>query len=456
MSIPEAAPKSEQSASKPIQNACTTLQYRTMSEQELVKLCLTEVFLKNGYGDLHSLVQRDYENVSQAIEAKTGILISISTLKRLLKGDFARLPQVATLNAISRYLDYQHWQDYRSTVNSKNTIAATHSPQRKLMFKRSLPKTLLYSSILSLLLVLFITSRSSLKDTGNTFEEAQFSVKKVTATDIPNSVVFSYNVDDIEADSFFIQQSWDESRRVRVYKKQYTLTDIYFEPGYHTAKLMANNVIIKTLDVSIPTEDWFFYAKRRFPRGTANYIRTERYIQDGKLGLEAQDLTKYKINSRAENNYIYTYFPPKWPVPSDNYIFRTRVRVQELKKNPCPYLMLEVFCQKNFMYFISMPRGCTSESKLQFGDLILDGKTTDLSALGANVTEWIEVKIKVRNRVVTIYYGDKKVYTCSYSKSAGKITGIGFISNGLCEVDQVELKGLDGKIFYQNDFEQIQ
>ena len=442
--------------SKPIQNACTTLQYRTMSEQELVKTCLNEIFLRNGYAGPHSLVQRDYENVSQAIEAKTGILISISTLKRLLKGDFARLPQVATLNAISRYLGYQHWQDYRSTVNSKTPIAATHSPQRKFMFKRSLPKTLLYSSILSLLLVLFITSRSSLKDTGTSFEEAQFSVKKVTANDIPNSVVFSYNVDRIDADSFFIQQSWDASRRVRVYKKQYTLTDIYFEPGYHTAKLMANNVIIKTLDVSIPTEDWFFYAKRRFPRGTANYIRTEQYMQNGKLGLEAQDLTEYKINSRAENNYIYTYFPPRWPVHSDNYVFKTRVRVQELKKNPCPYFMLEVFCQKNFMYFISMPKGCTSESKLQFGDLILDGKTTDLSALGANVTEWIEVKIKVRNRVVTIYYGDKKVYTCSYSKSAGKITGIGFISNGLCEVDQVELKGLDGKIFYQNDFEQVQ
>ena len=456
MPIPETAPKSEQSASKPIQNACTTLQYRTMSEQELVKTCLNEIFLRNGYAKPHSLVQRDYENVSQAIEAKTGILISISTLKRLLKGDFARLPQVATLNAISRYLGYQHWQDYRSTVNSKTPIAATHSPQRKFMFKRSLPKTLLYSSILSLLLVLFITSRSSLKDTGTSFEEAQFSVKKVTANDIPNSVVFSYNVDRIDADSFFIQQSWDASRRVRVYKKQYTLTDIYYEPGYHTAKLMANNVIIKTLDVSIPTEDWFFYAKRRFPHGIPSYIYPKQPIQDGELGLQASDLGQHGLNVVEDNNYVYTYFPSRWPVHSDNYVFKTRVRVQELKKNPCPYLMLEVFCQQNFMYFISMPRGCTSESKLQFGDLILDGKTTDLSALGADVTTWMEVKIEVRNRLVTIYYGDKKVYTGRYSKSAGKITGIGFISNGLCKIDQVELKGLNGAVFHQNNFDQIQ
>jgi hypothetical protein len=454
--IPEAVPKSGQSASKPIQNAYIILQHLNMSEQELVKMCLTEVFLRNGYAEPHSLVQRDYENVSQAIEAKTGILISISTLKRLLKGDFARLPQVATLNAISRYLGYQHWQDYRSATKSKIPIAATHSPRRKFMFQRSLPKTLLYSSILSLLLVLFITSRSSLKDAGAGMEKAQFSVKKVTANDIPNTVIFSYDVADIEADSFFIQQSWDKNRRVRVYKKQHTLTDIYYEPGYHTAKLIANDVVIKTTGVSIPTKDWFFYAKRRFPHGTPSYIYPKQPIQDGELGLQASDLGQHDLNLGVENNYVYTYFPSRWPVHSDNCIFKTRVRVQELKKNPCPYLMLEVFCQQNFMYFISMPRGCTSESKLQFGDLILDGKTTDLSALGADVTTWMEVKIEVRNRLVTIYYGDKKVYTGRYSKSAGKITGIGFISNGLCKIDQVELKGLNGAVFYQNNFDQIQ
>lgn len=416
-------------------------------------MCLTEVFLSNGYADLHSLAQRDYENLSQAIEAKTGILISISTLKRLLKGDFARLPQVATLNAISRYLGYQHWQDYRSEVKAKIPIADTHNPRRKFMFQRSLPKTLLFPSILSLLLVLFITSRSSLKDAGAGLKQAQFSIKRVTANDIPNTVVFSYNVDDIEADSFFIQQSWDKKRRVRVYKKQHTLTDIYYEPGYHTAKLIANDVVIKTLGVGIPTKDWFFYAKRRFPYGIPNYIHPKPLFQNGELGLQTSDLIQADLNVEAENNYVYTYFPSRWPVHSDNYVFKTRVRVEELKKNPCPYLMLEVFCQQNFMYFITTPKGCTSEAKLQFGDLILDGKTTDLSALGASVTDWMEVKIEVRNRHVVIYYGDKQVYTCTYSKSAGRITGIGFISNGLCKIDQVELKGLNGELFYQNDFE---
>jgi hypothetical protein len=28
------------------------------------------------------------------------------------------------------------------------------------------------------------------------------------------------------------------------------------------------------------------------------------------------------------------------------------------------------------------------------------------------------------------------------------------MSNGLCEIDDISLKGLDGKVVYENDFEQ--
>lgn len=427
-----------------------------MSEQELVKTCLMEVFQQNGYADLEALVQRDYENISQEIAHKTGTLISISTLKRLLKGDFARLPQVATLNALSIYLGYRNWQDFRNQTRAKAAPFLESQSTEHRAKRRSLPRTLLYSMVLGLFLILFITSRSSLKNRSDQLEQVQFSLKKVTANDIPNTVVFSYNVDAIDADSFFIQQSWDKKRRVRIYKKQYTLTDIYYEPGYHNAKLIANDVVIKTLGVSIPTQDWFFYAKPQFPYGKPIYLRSGQVVQAGKLSLNEALLVKHHLDPLQENNYVYTYFPEKWPVHSDNYRFTARVRMRELRQNPCPYLMTEVFCQTNFMYFVSMPPGCTSESRLQFGELVWNGKTHDLSALGTEVSQWMEIKIEVKNRVASIYYGEQKVFSAPYTQSSGLITGIGFISNGLCEVDHLKLEGLDGQVFYENDFEQQQ
>lgn len=419
-----------------------------MSEQELVKRCLYEIFQQNGYLEPQQLLQRDFETIGQRIAEKTGILISISTLKRLLKGDFARLPQIATLNALSTYLGYKNWQDYRSVHQSHGL-----NPNGKNQIRKGkIPRVLLFSSILGLLLLWIIASHTRLKHSNIPFEPAEFSVKKVTENDLPNTVVFHYNIDGIDADSFFIQQSWDKNRRVRVFKSHYTLTDIYYEPGYHTAKLMANEQIIKTLEVSIPTKDWFFYAKRQFPRGFPHYIYPDQYLGEGKLGLNEASLKEQGINPQTPNNYVYTYFPQKWPVHSDKFSLSARVRVKELHQHPCPYLMVEVFCQKNFMYFVSMPPGCASECKLQFGDLILNGKTSDLSNLGAKVTDWVDVLLEVRNRQVRIFFNQKEVFSGQYHESSKLITGIGFISNGLCEVEQVSLKGLDGQVFYEQDF----
>jgi hypothetical protein len=104
------------------------------------------------------------------------------------------------------------------------------------------------------------------------------------------------------------------------------------------------------------------------------------------------------------------------------------------------------------MFFKSTPKGCTSEMKAQFGESILNGKTTDLSALGSNVNEWQDVTILVKNKTATISINQIPVLTTSYNQSSGKITGLGFLSNGLPEVDFVHLTTLDGKEIYSNEF----
>jgi len=55
---------------------------------------------------------------------------------------------------------------------------------------------------------------------------------------------------------------------------------------------------------------------------------------------------------------------------------------------------------------------------------------------------------------VIIFIEEWLVFTCSYQDHAGLITGLGFISNGLCEVDNVDFETLDRKVIYKNDFEE--
>jgi len=429
-----------------------------MSDHEIVKKSLIEIFSKNGYVNVDHLTQRDHEFISQAIETRTGILISSSTIKRLLHGEFSRLPQVATLNAIAQYIGHKNWQDYRTSITAleENAPAPVYSETLKpakpvLSTVRNFKFIALAVVLVGIIIIAGFIQFAERHAIGN-IEKASFSAQKNTQNEIPNTVVFHYNVDDVDADSFFIQQSWDDRRRVQVFKNNYTLTDIYYVPGYHIAKLIANDSIIRTVDISIPTDRWFLFAA--MSGSTPQYINPVNFIRDGIFSIDEKDLMEKKIDLEKVKEYVYVFYPSKLEVSSDNYVLKTKVRMKEVKGNSCPYIMLEIFCQKYFMFFKSTTKGCASESFVQFGENFLQGRQHDLSSLSFDVFKWTDVEVRVDNKQVTIKFDGQKVFSTTYQNSMDLIAGLGFVSNGLCEVDEVELKGLNGTVVYKNDFSQ--
>jgi hypothetical protein len=432
------------------------------NEHDLVRECLTEIFKLNGYDDVSKLTQRDYEHISNTIEAKTTILISVSTLKRLLHGEFTRIPQTATLNAISTYLGYKNWQDFKLSIRKQSVAPVPIEPLRHEVKVQAGPVnppsnkikriTVVSVGIVCVIIAVLFIRYAPGNSPGN-FDKATFSAEKTTGNDIPNTVIFRYNIDDVKADSFFIQQSWDVNRRVRIYKDKYTLTDIYYEPGYHLAKLIANDSIIKTVDISIPSDGWFLFANDPDGKHNPEYIKpTLPLVKSGVMTLDENDLSANQIDKTKERKYVYALFPSKIHVHSDNYIFKTRVRMRELRNNFCPTLMVEVWTQRYFNFFQSTSKGCVSEAMAEFGENFLSGKNNDLSSLGYDLTDWADVEWVVKDRQVTILFNGKVVMETSYKEDVGYLTGIAFISNGLPEIDHIELKGLNGSIVYKSDF----
>lgn len=423
-----------------------------MTEQQLVKESLLEIFKKSGYADAGLMTQRHFEHVGDEIEKKSGIVISGTTIKRLSNGEFSRLPQIATLNAIANYFDFTNWQDYKSSQTPKavpqETNTATHSLKKPPALSGKLLWALLLVPVLAMLFYLY-----SNKQADRNFSKASFSAHKNTSNDLPNTVVFNYDIDDVIADSFFIQQSWDRNRRVRIYKNTHTITDIYHEPGYHLAKLIANDSIIKTVDVSIPTDKWFFFANEYKINYNTEYIKAGKFTSNGSMTITTDDLIASKIATDKEKIYLYAYFPTRLEVSSDNYKLKTRLRMKEISNNFCPYITLEVYCQRYFMLLKSTPKGCASEALVLFGDKELSGKQNDLAPISYDVTQWTDIELTVKNKQVTVNINGKDCFSTSYNNSGRLIAGLSFISNGLCEVDKVELSGLDGKLVVKDDFD---
>src|SRR5688572_22226912 len=89
------------------------------SEQRHIDLCKKQIEEKFSFGNGQGYSQRDLEVLSAHIEEKTGVIISLSTLKRLWKDSYKQSPQLATLNALAAILDYKDWQGFRQANQKK-------------------------------------------------------------------------------------------------------------------------------------------------------------------------------------------------------------------------------------------------------------------------------------------------------------------------------------------------
>jgi hypothetical protein len=434
-----------------------------MNEQSLVQESLQEIFSMNGYNDPELMTQRNFEHISTEIEKKSGILISSTTIKRLSKGAFNRSPQIATLNAIANYFDFTTWQEYKSSLGkrSRQTIEAIETPKETVdiadsnALEKKERKQVMSIWIFLLIVPVFILGYyiyPNSNRSGN-FEKATFSARKTTGNDLPNTVVFNYDVDKVKADSFFIQQSWDKNRRVRIYKNNHTLTDIYYEPGYHVAKLIANDSVIKTFDINIPTDKWVFYANENKAGYSTEYIKTEISTKDGTLAVTKEELLKSGIDVAPEKMYLYSYFPSGHEVSGDNFILTTRVRMKEIRNNRCPYIAIEVYGQRYFMLIKSTSKGCANLATLWFSERAINGRENDLSSITYDVAQWTDVELLVKDKKASIKINSQEAFSTTYKQSLQKITGVSFISNGLCEVEHVALLGLDGTEVYKDNFD---
>ena len=126
--------------------------------------------------------------------------------------------------------------------------------------------------------------------------------------------------------------------------------------------------------------------------------------------------------------------------------------MQEVRNSLCPYIEIELYCQRSFMTMRSTTKGCAHEAFITFGEQLKKGSDTDLSPIAFDLSQWTDIEITVKNKVAIVKINGKEAYSTRYTLDTKYLTGLGYISNGLCEVDRVELYGLDGKVMYKNEF----
>lgn len=406
-------------------------------EHKLVKVCLRQIEDKLGWGNAAQWHNEVFIELSETIEKETHVLLSPTTLKRVWgRVNYENAPSISTLNALSQFAGYLNWRDFKNKVDSKNPswIERKITPNARIIVVSASVLTLVFISLFSMI---GIGNKNATIDSS----QIKFSSYPI-AEGIPNSVVFDFDLNGVKSDSIYIQQFWDRTKTIKIKPGQKQATGIYYYPGYFRAKLLIDGKKIKQHDLFIKSNGWL---------GTVDYHPIPKYIKEvrqtsNKLSLPS-DIIDEIVRSEEPLVSSFHYVKNFEKVSGDNFVLNTTIKnVYRDKWAVCQHASIIIMGTKSSLIIPFSIPGCASELGIMLSETYLNGKEHDLSELGLALTTFKNIKIKVKEKHLTLSAENEKIFSKAYHESIGDIAGIRYHFLGAGEVKSIQLTDISKEI----------
>lgn len=397
------------------------------SEKVYIEKCRQQIEKKIGWGSSAEWQNQDFEALSLRIYKETKVSLSASTLKRLWgKVRHDGTPNITTLNALAQFIGYENWRAFISNGFTPPSNGKTTNERTQFTRSRILSGTLVMMAV-GIATVFFWLNGSLPKRLK--YDNVVFSSEPVTNT-VPNTVVFNYNAKDSNADSVFIQQSWDPMRRHRVDKNLTRFTSTYYLPGYYRAKLIFDTTIVAEHDIFIESNGWLATLDMET---IPVYASEAQILHDGMVHLPDELLSERKEDLESGKLVTSFFRVVKEEAVSDEAFEMDVMLKNTFGKGPlvCQKTQIMLMGQTGVIIIPLSIKGCIGELFLQAGES-RDGRNNDLSAFGVDFSDWVTVNCRVENKRISIRVNDALAYEGDYQNGIGQVLGtrISFIGTG--------------------------
>ncbi|GAB3900767.1 hypothetical protein GCM10028803_24250 [Larkinella knui] len=400
---------------------------------------------KVNWGDSSQWQNQDFEALSERIFSETNVSLSASTLKRIWgKVRYNSAPTATTLNTLAQFVGYENWRELRKDPVPVNDAPIQNLPAQPAPLPVARPSVWRWPWVVGTLVMLGLAGIWAFQKRNKPLHYGPLTfTSRPVSSGLPNTVLFDYDATDSNADSVFIQQSWNPKLRYRVGKDDHHYASTYFYPGYFRAKLILNDSIVKEHDLYIKTEGWL---------GTINrdsipvYFPDKQLRQMGTLALTEADLTGQGIDFRqGVPSTSFHYVQPLGELSSSNFLFETELKSTFNRfEAVCQNVGIMVLCS-NGMHFIPLSlKGCVGQLNLSFSGKNVSGKTSDLSGFGVDFSDWVKVRCEVKDKLAKVFVNEKLAYEGRFQDDAGKIVGLRYYFHGTGAVKSARFS--DGRI----------
>lgn len=401
---------------------------------------------KLGWGASESWRNEDFDSLQQLILQKTGISLSISTLRRLWgRTPYEHLPSSTTLNCIARFADFETWREYLKKQVSNETI---HSEAKETVREKNTWKSSLWLKMAGVILaVIGIMSILTFKRSSTKLQAPNYHLSSKPLTrGIPNSVIFTYDAVSSPSDSIYIQQSWDKRKRVLVEKNRHIHTSIYYEPGFFKAKLLIDSQIVKEQSLIIPTDGWLGLIEQK---AVPVYLEQAAFTNENYIHLPSTSIIKNNITLQPIPPVVKFYNVGNFK-PTEIHSFSFNVDVKNdlaTGSAACQLTNIILITDDNPIIIPLSTKGCSSELSLLSVDQIISGKKNDLSGFGADLKNWVNITVKTSPNGLHYFVNGQLAYECPLPKRKMHIVGMAYVFHGTGAVKNILLEGENGVVF---------
>ena len=268
---------------------------------------------------------------------------------------------------------------------------------------------------------------------------------------------YNYNGDNCSIDFH------DGSEEVLLDNCKGSISHIFTKENVYNVELKSNGKVVGNSVVIIENEDnrWI-----GFVSSLNNYMEdNEDYndiVKDGRI---------YIPPSLSNISYYWTKYRLIKPsllneIDGDNFTIIARIKAPSSEGGiSCYDPSVGVMGENGKKAHVTfMSEGCTYYASIGAADWYQSGGSwncnseksiceyADLSVLGRDFSSWRVVKMKVKDKKLSVYYENEKIYTMTYKGSVGKLVGISISFKGSGSIDWVKVYDNRGNLVYSEDF----
>lgn len=417
-------------------------------------LCCRSVGEKFGKADITLWTNGDYLKLSSVLFYKTNVRISPSTLKRIfgkLKTTERYYPQKATRDALANYAGFKDWQSFIEKHPKPQQNETIQRPVNKKIGrkKNSLLIVLIMLAILSITIWRFLKKENR---APVNLEDIKLVCKNPIGGN-PHSAEFTIELPKkFKGDSANFSVNFDDGK---MEKRELggTLFTYYFEiPGRYYPVLKYNGVPIDTAIVYLKTDGWTATAVMEHDTTRVYPVNNHHLFKNGNLKVNGKELFQAGVDT---DKTFFVHFVNTKPlnISGDNFELTADVITSPLRPGVrCSQIYIEVYGEKSKDEVLLIKPGCVSWAFLSFSEIIKDGKKSDLSSLGVDLSQGGVVKLRVVDKKVSLQVNNIVLYKTTYNFSLEKIYGVKIAFAGIGSINNLVLKDLRTNTVFHEGF----